>query len=310
MIRNPRTTLGETLIQLAADDERILAVSCDSGNGGTGVFGKAYPDRYIECGIMEQSAVSLCAGLAQSGFIPYIAIICPFLTMRAYEQIRDDIGFANSCVKLIGTGAGLGYNTLGQTHEATEDLALMRTIANLHIYCPADSAEVSAVAQTVTDNGVPTYVRMPIKPMADIDRRGAAFTPDEPMVLREGTDAALYVTGTSVREALKAADILEAENIHIRVIEICRIKPMDDAQVAAYAQGCRSVFTLEEHGRAGGFGEAVASALAVCGVGARVHLIAVPETNKLVTGPYSEVLDYYGLSGNKVAETIKTQLGA
>lgn len=308
MIRNPRTTLGETLIKLAAHDERIIAVSCDSGNGGTGVFGKAFPDRYIECGIMEQSAVSLCAGLAQSGYIPYIAVICPFLTMRAYEQIRDDVGFANSNVKLFGTGAGLGYNTLGQTHESTEDISLMRTIANLKIYCPADSAEVVDVTETVTALDGPVYVRMPIKPQEDIDRRGVAFTPDKPMVLTEGTDAVLYVTGTMVREALLASDILAKENIHLRVVEICRIKPIVDEEIAGFAKGCPIAFTLEEHGRAGGFGEAIAVALSTACAEVKTHIIAVPQTSKLVTGPYNDVLDHYGLNGNKVAATIKNCL--
>lgn len=306
MVRNPRTTLGEAMIKIAETDERILGVSCDSGNGGTGVFSKTYPDRFIECGIMEQSAVSLCAGLAHSGYTPFLAIICPFLTMRAYEQIRDDIGFARSNVKLVGTGAGLGYSTLGQTHEAVEDIALMRTIANLRIYCPSDSAEVTPVAETAAAWNGPVYLRMPIKPQEDIDRRGVAFTPDKPMVLSEGTDAVLYVTGTAVRQALKAADILAEEGIHLRVVEFCRIKPLEADEITTFATDCDTVFTLEEHGRIGGFGEIVATAFATSGIGKRVNILAIPQTDKLVTGPYEAVLEHYGLSAEKVAAVIRT----
>lgn len=309
MKRNPRAVFGETLTELGKSNEKIVAVSCDSGNGGTGVFKKSFPERYIECGIMEQSAVSLSAGLAHSGLVPFIAVICPFLTMRAYEQIRDDIGFAKSNVKLYGTGAGLGYDTLGQSHETMEDIAVMRTIANLAIYCPADAAEVAACTEAAAQTDGPVYMRMPIIPAEDIDKGGVAFTPDVPMVLKEGKDALLYVTGTMVRQAVKAAQLLAEEGISLKVVECCKIKPLEDAQIAAYAEGFKRVYTLEEHGRVGGFGEAVAAAIASEGVGAKVSILAVPQTNKLATGHYDAVLDYYGISAAKVAERIKKEIG-
>lgn len=304
MKRKPRAVFGETLIALGKENEKIIAVACDSGNGGQGAFKAVFPDRYVECGIMEQATVSMCAGLAHSGWIPFIAVICPFLTMRAYEQVRDDIGFARSNVKLYGTGTGLGYDTLGQSHETMEDIAVMRTVANLAIYCPADAAEVDAVTRRVAEVNGPVYVRMPIIADEDIDKNGVAFTPDEPMVLREGKDAVLFVTGTMVRQALIAAQLLEEKGVSLKVVEICKIKPLPAEAIAKFAEGFKQAYTLEEHGVACGFGESVVAALAAAGAGVKTSIIAVPQTDKLVTGPYKEVLDYYGLSGEKVAEKI------
>jgi transketolase C-terminal domain/subunit len=139
---DPRKVFDETLLQLGRENGRIVAVSCDSASGGgMGGFFNAFPERSIEAGISEQNAVGICAALAKQGMIPVITVITPFLTMRAYEQIRDDVGYMNSNVKLVGSGGGLAYSTLGSTHQAVEDVALMRTIPNMTILCPCGSAE-------------------------------------------------------------------------------------------------------------------------------------------------------------------------
>jgi transketolase len=159
---DPRKAFEQKMVELGHKNDMILGASCDSASGGgLGSFFKEFPERCVETGISEQNAVSLCAAMSREGYIPVLVVITPFLAMRAYEQIRDDVGYVESNVKLVGSGGGLAYSTLGSTHATIEDVAVMRTVPHLTILCPGDADEVEfAIEQAVAIKG-PVYIRMP-----------------------------------------------------------------------------------------------------------------------------------------------------
>lgn len=161
-LRDPRKAFEAKLLELGKDNEAIVAISCDSASGGgLGAFFQAYPNRSVEVGISEQTAVGISAAMARQGFIPVVVAIDPFLTMRAYEQIRDDVGYMHTNVKLVASGGGLAYSTLGSTHMALEDVALMRTVPNLVVLCPGDADEVEFCLEEAIKIDGPVFIRMP-----------------------------------------------------------------------------------------------------------------------------------------------------
>jgi len=304
--RDPRKAFEETLLQMGKENDKIVAVSCDSASGGgMGSFFKAFPLRSVETGISEQNAVGICAGLSKQGFIPVIVVITPFLTMRAYEQIRDDIGYMNMNVKLVGSGGGLAYSTLGSTHEALEDIALMRTIPNMTILSPGDSYEVEQALKLAVNHIGPVYIRMPrqIRPFpADPEKRRIAIGRAE--ALKDGGDVAILTYGTMVEEAQKAAAELQKDGINAAVIDFITIKPLDESTLKEYAGKVKMLVTVEEHSVVNGFGSAVAQYIAPFIKAPPLYIMGVQEGAK-TTGPYSEVLQSYGLTGKQIALNIR-----
>jgi transketolase len=302
---DPRKVFGETLLQLGRENDKIVAVSCDSASGGgMGDFFKAFPDRSLETGISEQNAVGICAALAKQGFIPVITVITPFLTMRAYEQVRDDVGYMKSNVKLVGSGGGLAYSTLGSTHQAVEDVALMRTIPNMTVLCPCDGYDVKEALKMAVEIDGPVYIRMPRQPR-EVRAKERNIKPGKAEKLKDGKDIAIFATGPMVEEAQVAAEILKKDGIDSAVLSFMTVKPLDEETVKKYADKVKAIFTVEEHSVINGFGTAVAQCLASVKDTAPVHIMGIPEGGK-ETGPYKELLEYYGLTGEKIAEKIKS----
>lgn len=309
-MRDPRKAFESKLVALGEKNQRIFAVSCDSASGGgLSAFFHQFPTRSVEVGISEQNGVGICAALSRQGLIPVLVVINPFLTMRAYEQIRDDLGYMHCNVKIVGSGGGLAYSTLGSTHIAVEDVALMRTVPNLTILAPGDADEVEfALEEAVRIDG-PVYIRMPRqaraapKPAAE---RTLLLGRGE--VLSDGGPA-LFTYGPSVEQAMLARQCLLDRGIEISVVNFTTLKPLDEACVLKYALRSRIVFTLEEHAPVGGLGSAVADILAQSGAGVPLIKLAVPEGAKQ-TGPYLELVESYGLSGEAVAKRIEETLAA
>jgi transketolase len=301
---DPRKAFGEALLQLGRENGRIVAVSCDSASGGgMGDFFRAFPERTVEAGISEQNAVGMCAALAKQGMIPVIVAITPFLTMRAYEQIRDDVGYMNANVKIAGSGGGLAYSTLGSTHQAVEDIALMRTIPHMTILSPCDAYDVKAALKMAVNREGPVYIRMPRQPREVIaQERRVRFGKAE--VLKDGRDVAILATGPLVEEAQVAAEILKHAGIDAAVVAFMTVKPLDEDAVKAYAAKTGMIVTVEEHSVVNGFGSAVAQCLASLRGTPPVHIMGLAEGAK-DTGPYKELLEHYGLTGEKIAEHIK-----
>ncbi len=303
-ILDPRKAFDTALLELGKENKDIVAVSCDSASGGgMGSFFKAFPQRTVETGISEQNAVGICAALARQGMIPIIVVITPFITMRAYEQVRDDIGYMNMNVKLVGSGGGLAYSTLGSTHQAIEDVALMRTIPNMTILSPCDAYDIEAALRQAVSIKGPVYIRMPRQTRRVIAaERHVKIGKAE--VLKDGKDMAIFATGPMVEEAQIASEILKGDGIDAAVISFMTIRPLDEQTVKAYADKVGTIVTVEEHSVVGGFGSAVAEMLAPVKNSPRVISMGIKEGSKN-TGPYKELLDHYGLTGERIAENIK-----
>ena len=304
--RDPRKAFEEVFVEIGKENDKVVGISCDSSSGGgMSAFFKAFPQRAVEVGISEQNAVSICAGLAKQGLIPVTVVITPFLTMRAYEQIRDDIGYMKMNVKLVGSGGGLAYSTLGSTHEAIEDIALMRTIPNMTIFVPGDASEVELALREAVQIDGPVYIRMPrqARPVL-IEPEKRNFIAGKAEVIRNGRDVAILATGTMVEEAHIASGILAEKGIDAAVVDFVTVKPLDEESVIDFYNKCKMLVTVEEHSKVNGFGSAVAQVIAPVKCDTPLYIMGVEEGSKN-TGPYDEILDYYELTGRKIACNIE-----
>ena len=300
---DPRKVYDEELLRLGRINNDIVAVSCDSSSGGgMGKFFKEFPERTVETGISEQNAIGICAALAKQGKIPIITVITPFITMRAYEQVRDDIGYMNMNVKLVGSGGGLAYSTLGSTHQAVEDIALMRTIPNMTIFSPCDAYDVKEALRMAFEIQGPVYLRMP-RQAREVKAAERRLLLGKAEVLKDGSDIAIFATGPMVEEAQIAAEILKQNGTDAAVIGFMTVKPLDEQTIKEYAGRVQKIVTVEEHSVVGGLGSAVAQCLAPVKCAPPIYIMGILEGAKS-TGPYKELLEYYGLTGERIAEKI------
>jgi transketolase len=302
--RDPRQAFNEELERLGSLNHEIVAVSCDSAKGaGMSGFHATQGDKLVEVGISEQTAVSLCYGLAESGWIPVISAITPFLTMRAYEQIRNDIGYTKANVKVVGSGAGLAYATLGSSHEAIEDVAVMRSIPNMVILAPADAEDVKLALRLSVDYKGPVYIRMARQAMTDLPKSiPRAKSIGELVPLKGGRDMLVLTYGTMVSRVLEAVNSTELENDSIGVASAFSVKPLDGEALKEMCKGYKIVVTVEEHVVSGGLGTAVCEALEESAV--PVRRLGIQEGVKRV-GPYEEILEAYGLSAAALVTSFK-----
>jgi transketolase len=248
----------KTLLDLAADDPRIVAVVNDSvGSSKLGGFQKAYPDRLVNVGIAEQVMVGVGAGLANGGQIPFVSAASCFLTGRALEQLKADVAYANFNVKLVGQSSGVAYAELGPTHHSIEDFAWLRPLQNITVIVPADPWEVEAAVRWAAAHLGPVYIRLSRMPVPALDIANRSFTPGVASLAREGRDVALIACGTMVHLAMAAADALAAEGISARVLNMHTINPIDETALHA-AAAVGAIVTVEEAHLRGGLGGAVA----------------------------------------------------
>lgn len=302
--KDPRKAFERKLKSLGEENEKIVSVSCDSAKGaGMSSFANAFPNRHFEIGISEQTAISMSAGLAEVGFIPMIAAITPFLTMRAYEQVRNDIGYAKMNVKIFGSGAGLAYSTLGSSHAVTEDIAVMSTIPNLTILNPGDGDEVEAAMELSVSHNGPVYIRVPRQAQKQIFSEPITYEIGKSNTVRAGEDVLILATGTMVNKAIGAADILEKNGLSTAVESFLTVKPLNEKALLKLCSQYDIVFTLEEHSIHGGFGSLVSEIMMKHKANQFVEVIGI-ESNE-ISGPYEELLDAHGLSSAKVARRIE-----
>jgi transketolase len=257
-----RDAFQRTLIELAAADERIVAVVNDSvGSSKLVAFQEAYPERLINVGIAEQNMVGVGAGLANGGRIPFVSGAAPFLTGRALEQIKADVAYSNTNVKLCGQSPGMAYGALGPTHHSIEDLAWLRAIANLPVVVPADPLETEQAIRWAARTEGPAFIRVSRSPVRALD--GPAFQLGVAARMRDGADLTIIACGTMVERALDAADALAGRGIQARVLNMATIRPLDREAIVAAAEETGAIVTVEEHTVHGGLGGAVAEVVAV-----------------------------------------------
>lgn len=303
---NPRDAFGDALLELGRENKKIMAVSCDSGAGsGMNPFKQELPHQYLEVGINEQNAIGVCAGLAEGGFIPVVSAIAPFISMRAFEQVRNDLGYANMNVKVIGSSSGLSHSALGSTHQAIEDLSLMRVIPNMVVLNPGDGYEVEMSLREAIKHQGPVYIRMPRHPMAEpleMSQRHFELGKGE-VLMNTGDQIVIAVSGTLTVDALMTGKILAEMGYGVKVLNFTTVKPLDTELLYEAYKNAGYLFTLEEHSEIGGFGSAVLETLGPVKHGGPIHIIGITD-GSINTGPYRELLEAYGLTWEKVVDQI------
>ncbi len=273
----------------------------------TSMFKKAFPERFFDCGIAEGNMMSVAAGLAAAGVTPFASSFAMFAAGRAYEQVRNSIGYPHLNVKIGATHAGITVGEDGATHQCCEDLALMRTIPGMTVVCPADEKETYAAVEAALQVNGPMYLRFgrfPVPTVTDIPDYKFEF--GKGVVLREGGDVTIAATGYMVHLALEAAELLEAEGISAEVINFHTIKPFDGELLAKSAAKTGAVVSAEEHSIIGGLGGAVAEALAEA-VPAPLERVGVADTFGR-SGKVPPLLEYYGLTAAKIVEKAKAAI--
>ena len=300
MAKATREAYGETLKELGAQIPEIVVLDADlSVSTKTAVFAKAFPDRFFDTGIAEGNMMSVAAGLAASGKIPFASTFAVFGAGRAYEQIRNSICYPNLNVKVAVTHAGLTVGEDGATHQMLEDIALMRALPNMTVVVPADAAETAQVIRWAASYQGPVYIRMGRAKVEDVISPDAEFVPGKSTTLADGSDVTLMACGIMTQQALQAAKMLAEKGISARVINMSSIKPIDEAAIVKAAKETGAIVTCEEHTVMGGLGSAVAEVVVRhCPVP-----MAMVGTEDVFgqSGKASEVLKVYGLSPEHIA---------
>ncbi len=303
-----RESYGNALKALGEENPNVLVLDADlAGATKTGVFKKAFPERFFDCGIAECNMVSIAAGVAATGKIPFCSSFAMFAAGRAYEQVRNAVGYPHLNVKIGATHAGISVGEDGATHQCNEDIALMRTIPGMVILNPADDVEARAAVKAAAEYVGPVYLRFGRMAVPVFnDEATYKFEIGKGIVLREGTDVTVVATGLCVNSALEAAEKLAADGISAEVINIHTIKPLDEELVLASAKKTGKVVTVEEHSVIGGLGSAVCDVLSEKQP-TPVKKLGVNDTY-CESGPAAKLIEKYRLDGTGVYEQIKEWL--
>ena len=303
-----REGYGKGLVALGAEHEDIVVLDADlAGSTKTGMFGKAYPQRHFNCGIAEADMMSVAAGLAAGGFTPFASSFAMFASGRAYEQIRNSIGYPGLNVKIGATHGGMSVGEDGASHQCCEDFALMRSIPGMVVICPADGVEAEAAVKAAYEHKGPVYLRFGRLAVPVFHEEGFSFQIGKGEVMREGTDVAIIANGLMVYEAIQAGEELAKQGINARIINMSTVKPLDEELVLKAAKECGKIVTCEEHSVIGGLGEAVCSFLAE-NHPTPVRRIGVNDEFGC-SGPAYQVLEKYGLCASNIVKVTKEFLG-
>ena len=308
--RKPKATrdaYGETLLELGRSRPDIVALDADlSGSTKTSKFAKAFPERFFNMGIAEQDMVGTAAGLALAGKVPFASTFAVFETGRAWDQIRLVVCYSNTNVKLVATHGGITVGEDGASHQALEDIALMRALPNMTVIVPADAAETVAVIRAVADVKGPVYVRLGRAKVPAVMPDDCTFTPGRAYVFHIGKDANIVAAGIMVDMAVRAANVLSEEGIDTGVINMSTIKPLDEDVLLQAAKSSGFIVTAEEHSTIGGLGGAVCEFLSERHP-VPVRRIGVGDTFGC-SGSSAELLKLYGMTSENIIDTIRSSL--
>ena len=305
-----RDSYGAALLELAdAGHDDIVAFDADlSASTRTEIFAKKYPERFFECGIAEANMMAAAGGMSTFGYVPFVSTFAMFAAGRAYEQVRNTIGYPQLNVKIAATHGGLSVGEDGASHQCCEDFALMRSIPGMTVICPADDVEARAAVRAAYEMEGPVYLRFGRLAVPVFhDAENYHFEIGKGEQITEGSDIAIIATGLMVNEARMAAEQLAAEGIHARVINIHTIKPLDEEIVLKAAKECGKVITAEEHNVIGGLGEAVCAVLSEK-LPTPVRRVGVQDVFGC-SGPAWDLLKFYGLDAATICKTAHEMLG-
>ena len=299
---NQRIAYGNTLVELGKEDERIVVLDADLGASTMGkLFEVAYPERHYEMGIAEANMTSVAAGLAQTGKIPFTNSFAVFAAGRAYDQIRQTIATGKLNVKICGSSSGLSDFGDGATHQAVEDMAIMRAMPNMTVICPADANETVQAVKAIVNMDGPCYLRLNRNDYDNVTAEDKPFEIGIPSVLKDGNEI-VFATGVMVGKTLEAAEEVK-DRISVKVINVSTIKPMNAEAIVEMVKGCKAVVTVEEHSIVGGLGSAIAEVL--CKECKPIEFVGVKDTFGSSAHNYEDVLNYYGLTKENIVKAIE-----
>lgn len=304
-----RESYGNALVEVGKEYPNLVVLDADlAGATKTSTFKKAFPERHIDCGIAECNMVGIAAGLATTGKIPFVSSFAMFAAGRAFEQVRNSVGYPHLNVKIGATHAGITVGEDGASHQCNEDLALMRTIPGMVVMCPSDDVEAKAAVRAAVEHDGPVYIRFGRAAVPVIHEADYKFQIGKGELVREGKDVTIVATGICVANAMEAAELLAADGIQAEVINICTIKPLDEEMILASAKKTGKVVTCEEHSVIGGLGSAVCDALSakmptpVCKLGMQDMFGE--------SGAAGALVEKYQLDGKGIAKQVKEFLQA
>lgn len=301
---------GKVLCDLAAKDPRVVGLSADLAKSTKiGALAKDFPDRIFNFGIAEQNMFGAAAGMAEAGLIPFTSTFAVFASMRALDQFHTDICYQNMNVKVIATHAGLSFGQAGSTHHCTEDIGIMRTMANCRVIVPADGMETANAVIAAYENDGPFYIRinrgydMPVYRDTDY-----GFELGKAVQLAEGTDLTIIACGSCVIRAIAAAKQLEADGIRARVLNMHTIKPIDKEAIEKAVVETKRIITVEDHNIIGGLGSAVAETVTEFGKTCVMRKLGVPDTFSII-GLHEDLMAEYGYDANGIVKTAREIIG-
>lgn len=304
-----RNEFFQALCDVAARDPRVVLMTADLGLGALDNFAACYPDRYLNVGIAEQNLASIAAGLALGGKVVFAYSIGNFPTLRCLEQIRNDICYHRANVKIVMSGGGLTYGSLGMSHHATQDLAIMRALPHMVVEAPGDPQEAVAATFALAAFDGPAYLRLGRCNEPQVHRQRPAYEIGRALEVRPGEDLTLIATGGMLPTAVEVADRLRREGLFARVLSMHTVKPLDVDAVLRAARETRAIFTLEEHSIVGGLGGAVAEVLAESGLGeVFFRRLGLPDSFVSVAGSQEYLRTRYGLSADAIMASVSNVL--
>lgn len=298
-----RTAFCNTLYKKAKNNKAILLITGDLGFSVFEDYIKDYPNQYLNAGVSEQNLTGVASGMALEGKIPFIYSIIPFITMRNFEQIRNDVCYQNANVKIVGVGTGFMYGPYGRTHHGLEDIGIMRTLPNLTIFSPADIFETDRVVNLSLKLKNPCYIRLG-RAEKNIHSVKQSFKVGEGIVVKKGSDICIISTGTMVATAIETAAILEKSKISSTLISMPSLKPIDKELIIQSLKNHKAIFTIEDHSIVGGLGSIVSEIIAEQNVKVSFLRIGVPDTITHFVGNREFMNDIHGLSVKKISEKI------
>ena len=301
MKKATRDSYGAALIELAEEYPDLVVLDADlAAATKTGGFKKAYPDRFFDCGIAESNMMGIAAGLAAAGKKVFASSFAMFAAGRAFEQVRNSIGYPHLNVKIGATHAGISVGEDGATHQCCEDIALMRVLPNMTVFVPSDATECEQCVRAAAEINGPVYIRTARLPSPVYDAR--PFTVGKGNVIKDGKDCVIFTCGIMLEHCLEAVQLLAEQGIDAALVSFHTLKPFDDELARTYAAKCGKVFTVEEHSIIGGLGDAVASA--ICGMGLK-HFEKIGINDVFgQSGKPAALLEEYGLTGKQIADRI------
>lgn len=299
-----RKAFGKTLAEIGELNEKIIVMDADLAcSTQTKIFADKFPDRFFDCGIAEQNMLATAAGLASEGKIPFVASFAVFVTGRTYDQIRNGICYPNFNVKIVGTHGGVTVGEDGATHQALEDISLMRGLPHMTVIVPADCKECQEAIKYAALHEGPTYIRIPRSNVPDIFDENYSFNIHKAVVVEEGTDVSVFTNGETLAEVLLAAEELKKDNISLEVINVPVVKPLDFQTVIESVKKTKFAITVENHSIIGGLGSAICETLADK-LPSKVYRIGVNDEFGQ-SGKAEELIEYYGLDSKALAKRIR-----